>query len=67
VDSETLFDKGYAIPSYGIDKGIQRFVFRDERYAIPVWSVSMWHVGENFEVAKIEEVRHAAQKAQAKA
>ena len=62
MDSETLFNKGYAIPTYDPAAGVQHFVFRDERFTLPYGSVSMWHVGQNFEVAKIEDIRHAAQK-----
>lgn len=67
MNFEDIYAKGYAVPSYDIEKGLQHWRYRDEVITLPYGSVALWHVGDNIEVANIEEVRRVAKENQARA
>ena len=65
MSSEDIFAQGYAIPCYGIIRGVRYWRCGDETYTLPDGAV-LTTMLENvpFRVAKIIDIRraHAAQK-----
>ena len=63
MTSDEIYDAGYAIPMYDIVQSIRHWRFREEEWSLPWNAVPLREIpGVGFYVAKIEDVRAAAEK-----
>lgn len=62
MKSSELYDLGYCIPQFQINRDIQSFMYKNECFDVKAGSVVMYHLPEIsvlFKLAKIDDVRKA--------